>query len=53
MSRLYKMVDIAKMEKETALKTCLIKGLEKDTLRMILSSMSNKSSYYETLRKII
>lgn len=41
MSRLYKMINVAKLDKGIALKTCLFKGLEKDTLKMICNDLSD------------
>ena len=52
MSRLYKMIEIAKMDKAVALKTCLIKGLEKDTLRMIHCDLKS-GVYADVLKDII
>lgn len=53
MSRLYKMIEIAKLDKDIALKTCLLKGLENDTLRMIMNSMSDSFEYKKELKKVI
>lgn len=52
MSRLYKMIDIANLDKQVALKTCLLKGLENDTLRMICNDMK-ESTYKEVLRGLV
>lgn len=52
MSRLYKMIDIAKLDKTVALKTCLTKGLEKDTLRMIQDSLK-ENEYKDILGALI
>lgn len=52
MSRLYKMIDIAKLDKAVALKTCLTKGLEKDTLRMIQDSLK-ENEYKDILGALI
>lgn len=53
MSRLNKMINVAKLDKEVALKTCLLKGLEKDTLRIISNDMKISNEYAEILNKII
>lgn len=53
MSRLYKMITIAKLDKAEAIKTGLTKGLENDTLRMIYNDMSNTIAYKSELAKII
>lgn len=53
MSRLYKMIEIAKLDKETAVKTCLLKGLEKDTLKMIMNAMRGNEEYKKVLKNII
>lgn len=53
MSRLYKMITIAKLDKAEAIKTGLTKGLEKDTLRMIYNAMDNTLAYKSELKKII
>lgn len=52
-SRLHKMIDLAKMETKVAIKTCVIKGLEKDTLRMIANQMSESVGYKKFLNEII
>lgn len=52
MSRLYKMTEIAKMDMSVALKTCLFKGLEGDTLRMIYSEMKD-CSIKESFKKVM
>ena len=52
MSRLYKMITIAGLDKAVALKTCLTKGLEGDTLKMIWNDMPN-IAYREELKKIM
>ena len=52
MSRLYKMVNIAGLDKAVALKTCLTKGLEGDTLKMIWNDMPN-GVYKDELKKIM
>jgi len=51
-SRLHKMIDIAKMDVVSALKSCLIKGLENDSLRMIMRDMDSSNKYYEAMKKI-
>jgi len=38
---------------ENAIKTCVVKGLEKDSLRMIANKMHNSVKYKENLNKII
>lgn len=53
MSRLYKMINVAKMDKDIALKTCLTKGLERDSLQMIMNSMDASLTYIEELKKVI
>lgn len=53
MSRLYKMITIAKLDKDVALKTCLTKGLEKDSLRMICNCLSDSLTYKVELKKVI
>lgn len=45
MGRLYKMIDIAGLDKPLAIRSCLTKGLEQDTLRMISSSMKKGLAY--------
>jgi len=40
-NRLYKMIEVAKMEPREAIKCCLTKGLEVDTLRMLKNNMSS------------
>lgn len=52
-SRLHKMIDVAKMDIAKAIKCCLVKGLEKDTLRMIENNMSNSVKYKANLKEII
>lgn len=52
MSRLYKMINVANLDKTIALKTCLIKGLENDTLRMLLNDIKD-SEYKNILKNII
>lgn len=52
MSRLYKMINIAKLEKSIALKTCLLKGLENDTLRMLINDIKD-NEYKNILKNII
>lgn len=53
MSRLYKMIEVAKLDKEVALKTCLLKGLERDTLKMVCNSMDGNLEFKKVLNKII
>ena len=47
---------IAKMEKvldkEEVLRTCLVKGMEKDDVNILLNSMDSSDSYTESLRKV-
>lgn len=47
LSRLYKMIEIAKLEELEALKSCLLKGLENDSIRMIANNL--KSSKFKDL----
>ena len=53
MSRLYKMITIANLDKAEAIKTGLTKGLEKDTLRMIYNDMPSSIVYKSEFAKII
>ena len=53
MSRLYKMITVAGLDKAVALKTCLTKGLEKDSLRMIMNNISDSLVYKAELKKVI
>lgn len=53
MSRLNKMINVAGLEKDEALKCCLTKGLEADTLRMICGQMSDSLEYKAILKKLI
>ena len=53
MSRLYKMITVAGLDKVVALKTCLLKGLEEDTLRIIHRDMKSNIAYRDELRKVI
>ena len=48
--RLAKMIQI--LEPEEALETCLLKGIEKDDINMIVENMETSSKYKETLKKI-
>lgn len=50
--RLAKMIDGAGMDVKIAIKTCLIKGLEKDTLRMICNDMK-EVTYKKFLKELI
>lgn len=50
--RLHKMIDVAGMDVTTAIKTCLVKGLENDTLRMIANQMSEAVAYRKNLLEI-
>lgn len=49
--RLAKMVQI--MDAEEALSTCLVKGMEKDDLNMIISNMNSNSEYTTALKNLI
>ena len=49
--RLAKMCQILPLEK--AIKTCLIKGIEKDDINMIISNMHDDSKYFEALKKVM
>ena len=51
--RLHKMIDIANMEIQEAIQCCLVKGLEKDSIRMIVNSMSEKVEYKKYLNKLL
>lgn len=53
MSRMYKMIVQAQLGKEDAIRTCLTKGLEKDTLNMIESSMSSSLIYKSIFKEMI
>lgn len=50
--RLHNMIDIAGMDVTTAIKTCLVKGLENDTLRMIANQMGSEIEYRKNLLEI-
>lgn len=52
-NRLHKMIDVAKMDVTTAIKTCLLKGLEKDSLRIIVNQMSSSVAYRKNLLEIV
>lgn len=47
-NRLYKMIDIANMDAREAIKCCLTKGLEEDTIRMLKNNMDS-NQYKEQL----
>ena len=49
--RIAKMCQILPLEK--AIKTCLIKGIEKDDINMIISNMHDDSKYFEALKKVM
>lgn len=49
--RLAKMLQI--MTPEQALKTCLIKGIEKDDVNMIIGNMRNESKYFDALKRVM
>ena len=51
-SRLSKMIDGAHMDEVSAIKSCVVKGLEKDTLRMIYNSMRD-IGYKKFLKELI
>lgn len=53
--RMYKLIDIAGMDKPTAIKSCLLKGMQedKDSIRMILSDMSSSLVYRAELEKCL
>lgn len=53
MSRLNKMINVAGLDKAEALKCCLVKGLEWDTLRMILGQLDDGLAYKEILKKLL
>ena len=53
MSRMYKMIVQADLDKEIAVKSCLTKGLEKDTLNMIASDMNDNLVYKGILKSMI
>lgn len=53
MSRLYKMIVQAQLEESKAIKTCLTKGLEKDTLNMILNDMDSNLAYKKYFQEMI
>ena len=38
---------------EKAIKTCLIKGIEKDDVNMIIGNMNDNSKYFEALKKVM
>lgn len=50
--RLAKMIDGAHMDEVSAIKCCVVKGLEKDTLRMIYNDMKDVS-YKKFLKELI
>lgn len=51
--RLHKMIDIAKMNITDAIRYCVVKGLEKDSLRMIANAMSDTIAYRKNLMEIV
>ena len=51
--RLHKMVDVAKMNVTDAIRYCVVKGIEKDSLRMIANGMSSAVAYRKNLIEII
>ena len=52
LGRLYKMIEIAKLDKKVAIKTCLTKGLESDTLRQIANSMMCNNEFTRALKQL-
>lgn len=54
-SRMFKMVNIVKMDKATALKTCLVKGLDVDTVRYAYESdiLQKDNSYVKALKTVV
>lgn len=53
MSRIYKMITIAGLDKQLAIRSCLTKGLEKDTLNMILNVMPRHLEYRSCFESMI
>lgn len=53
MSRLYKMIVKAELDKAVAIKTCLTKGLEKDTLNIILNDMKDTVEYKKYFKEML
>lgn len=51
--RLHKMIDIANMEVGEAIKCCLVKGLEQDSIRMIANDMKESIAYKRFLNKLL
>lgn len=49
--RLAKMCQILTIE--TALKSCLIKGIEKDDINLIINGMHDNSKYFDALKKVM
>lgn len=49
--RLAKMSQL--LDLDEALKTCLVKGIEKDDVNIIANGMRNSSKYYDALQKLI
>ena len=49
--RLAKMSQILSLE--NAIKSCLVKGLEKDSINMIIGNMRNDSKYFDALKRIM
>lgn len=50
MSRIAKMEKL--LDKEEVIRTCLVKGMEKDDVNILLNSMESSDSYTESLRKV-
>lgn len=53
MKRLTKMIDIAGLDREVALKSCLFKGMDRDSLSSIRSSLRTNSIYVGLLDNLI
>lgn len=53
MSRMYKMIVQADLDKEIAIRSCLTKGLEKDTLNMIAYDMKDNLTYKSIFTSMI
>lgn len=49
--RLAKMSQVLTIE--DALRTCLLKGLEKDSVNMIIGNMNNDSKYFDALKRVM
>lgn len=53
MSRMYKMIVSAQLDKAIAIRSCLTKGLEKDTLNMVLADMKDTLVYKSIFEDMI